>query len=230
MKKKSRKNDFLSYILDEETPTYGNRSRFIIEKSSSIRNGDVANNSCLYSTAHIGTHVDMPYHFYEHGQKIIDFPPDFWIFNNVLFLEIEPRNIIIKNEIIDKLCDIEDKDIFDILILKTGACYIRKEKRFWENNYGFSPEIADYLKNHFPNIRLVGFDSISVSSFAARDVGRQAHRRFLDPDDPIILLEDMDLTQVDSSCNINKVIVCPLRIAESDGLPCTVFAEVLDDN
>ncbi len=221
---------FLSYILDEETPTYGNRSRFAIEKISSINNGDVANSSHIYTTAHIGTHLDMPFHFYENGQTIADFDPSFWTFTGVLFFEIEPKDLIIKDEILEILNCVSDKEKYTILLIKTGACHIRKKRKFWEENYGFSPEIADYLKNYFPNIRVFGFDSISVSSFAARKIGREAHKRFLDPHDPILLLEDMDLTQIDGSFRISRVIVCPLRIANCDGLPCTVFAEVLDEN
>jgi len=40
-----------------------------------------------------------------------------------------------------------------------------------------------------------GFDSISVSSFQNRMVGREAHRAFLDPKAPILLLEDIDLRE-----------------------------------
>lgn len=221
---------FLSYVLDEQTPTYGNRSKITIEKKSSIKGGDVANNSSLHTTVHVGTHLDMPYHFYENGQTIIDFSPGFWIFNEILLFEIEPKERIIKNEIIEKLLAIKDKERYELLLVKTGACHIRKEQKFWEENYGFSPDIADHLRDYFPNIRIFGFDSISVSSFAERMIGREAHKRFLDPAHPILLLEDMDLKQINGHTKLNKVIVSPLRIRECDGLPCTVFAEVFDEN
>ncbi|WP_198003721.1 cyclase family protein [Methanococcoides burtonii] len=216
--------------MEEDTPTYGNISKFWIEKRSSIKNGDIANNSSIHTTAHVGTHLDMPYHFYENGQTVIDFDPNFWIFNYILFFEIETEDIIIKNEILEILEEVENKEKYEMLIVKTGACNIRKEQKYWEENKGFSPEIADYLKKYFPNIRIFGFDSISVSSFVNRIVGREAHARFLDPSAPILLLEDMDLRQINKSTRINKVIVSPLRISQCDGLPCTVFAEVLDEN
>lgn len=44
---------FLSHILDENTPTYGNRNKFIIEKKSDISKGDVANDSTINTTVHI---------------------------------------------------------------------------------------------------------------------------------------------------------------------------------
>ena len=217
---------FLSHILNEKVPTYGNRNRFVIEKKSSINNGDVANDSFIHTTVHAGTHIDMPYHFYEDGQTISDFEPDFWIFNRVLFFEIESDDLIIKNELISKLNEVDNKDEYEILIVKTGVCHNRDKKLFWEQNYGFSPEIADYLKEHFPNMRVFGFDSISASSFTNRKVGKEAHKRFLDPKNPILLLEDMDLKQVDKNTKFKNILICPLRIANCDALPCTVFAEV----
>ena len=82
---------FLSHILDENTPSYGNRNKFLIEKKSDIQKGDVANDSFIKTTVHIGTHIDMPYHFFENGQTIEDFPADFWLFSKeeILFLDLK---------------------------------------------------------------------------------------------------------------------------------------------
>lgn len=217
---------YLSYILDENTPTYGNRNKFIQQKKSNITNGDVANDTSIETTVHIGTHIDMPYHFFEDGQTIENFDINFFDFKNILFLEINSQNLIIKDELIDKLEKIKSKEIYELLIVKTGICNKRDTKEFWESNYGFAPEIAFYLQKFFPNIRVFGFDSISVSSFQNRIIGREAHKAFLDPKNPILLLEDMDLTSVNNNTNFERVIISPLRIIKCDGLPCTVIAEI----
>jgi kynurenine formamidase len=120
---------FLSYIIDSNTPSYGNRNIFNIDKNSSIIRGDIANDSFIKTTVHIGTHVDMPYHFYEDGQTIKDFDADFWIFNKPLFIEVEPKDLIIKDEVIEILNDVEDIG-FDILVVKTGICNIRNQEQF----------------------------------------------------------------------------------------------------
>jgi len=223
---KQLKTIYLSYILDEETPTYGGRDRFVCKKSSSIKGGDVANNSSIDTTLHIGTHIDMPYHFYEDGQTIEDFDTDFFSFSNILFLDMSPKELVVKDELIAKLDDIEHKELYEILIVKTNICYKRDKEEFWRENFGFSPTVAIYLKKHFPNIRVFGFDSISVSSFSNRTVGREAHRVFLDPSNPILLLEDMDLREISGSDKIIKLEIAPLRVAKCDGLPCTVIAKV----
>lgn len=218
---------FLSYVLEKSTPTYGNRSKFEISKKSDMSNGDVANDSHISTTAHIGTHIDMPYHFYNNGQTIEDFNADFWVFKNPLIINIKPKELIIKDELIAKLENIKE-DNYDIIIVKTGLCNIRKTDEFWEKNYGFHPDLYDYLKRKFPYIRVLGFDSISVSSFQEKAIGRESHKRFLNPLKPILLLEDMDLREIDENSNINKIIVSPLRITNCDGIPCTVFGMTYD--
>ena len=217
---------YLSYILDENTPTYGNRNRFLCQKKSNMSKGDVANDSSIETTVHIGTHIDMPYHFYENGQTIEDFNIDYFRFENILFINMIPDNIIVKNDLIAILETIDDKNKYDILVIKTGICNRREQSEFWEINYGFDPSISDYLRVNFPNIRVLGFDSVSVSSFSNRMLGREAHKAFLDPLNPILLLEDMDLTLLSEDSKIKKLDIAPLRISKCDGLPCTIIAEI----
>jgi len=225
---KKTKSIYLSYILDENTPTYGNKSQFKKIKTSSIKNGDIANDTTINTTVHIGTHIDMPYHFFEDGQTIEDFSIDFFNFENILFIELNPQNLIIKDELIKSLENLENKEAYELLLVKTGICNKREQKEFWEFNFGFDPKIASYLKEFFQNIRVFGFDCISVSSFQNRTLGREAHKAFLNPKKPILLLEDMDLTKVDKNTKFKRVIVAPLRALRCDGLPCTVIGEIFD--
>lgn len=218
---------FLSHVLDEQTPSYGNRNKFLVEKKSNISKGDMANDTFISTTVHIGTHIDMPYHFYENGQTIEKFEATFWLFNNPLIIEIYQEELIIKDNLINKLKEIEDVG-YDILIVKTGSGHFRGEEKFFELNYGFHPDIYDYLIAHFKSIRVVGFDSISVSSFSNRILGREAHKRFLNPKKPILLLEDMKLDLISESSRFKNIIVAPTRIAKCDGLPCTVIGELND--
>jgi len=213
---------FLSYILNEKTPTYGNKNKFSIKKKSDIGKGDVANDSCIETTVHIGTHIDMPYHFYEEGQTIEDFDDDFWIFKNVLMIELKPKELIINREFIRKIENFKSSSV-ELIIIKTHICYIREEEKFWKENFGFHPDIYDYLIEYFPSVRVLGFDSISVSSFKERRLGRESHKKFLNPQKPILLLEDMNLQDITENTSFKHVIIVPLRIAKCDGLPCTVI-------
>lgn len=224
---------FLSYILNKQTPTYGNKNKFKQIKKSDIANGDVANDTTIETTVHIGTHIDMPYHFYENGQTVEGFSPDFFIFNEkeILFIElkINNRELIIKDELIDELEKVKNDSSstinnYKLLIVKTGICHKRDNREFWEQNYGFHPDIAYYLRKNFPNIKIFGFDSISISSWQDRELGRVAHKVFLDPKNPILILEDMNLCEVNKDTKIKEIIIAPMRIAKCDGLPCTVIS------
>lgn len=219
---------YLSYILDKNTPTYGNRNKFEQFKKSDISCGDIANDTTISTTVHIGTHIDMPYHFYEEGQIIENFDANFWVFKNPLIIKIQPRDLIIKDELIDVLKNKNSKLSYDILIVKTGICHRRDSDEFWQNNFGFHPDIYEYLIQDFPNIRVFGFDSISASSFSNREVGRESHKKFLNPKKPILLLEDMDLKEIYNNTKLKEVIISPLRISKCDGLPCTVFGVIND--
>lgn len=223
----STKKVYLSYLLDENTPTYGGRNVFKALKKADISKGDVANDTSIETTVHIGTHIDMPYHFFEEGQTIEDFDIDFFECSNVLYIDMKPQSLIIKDDLIAHLENVENRDSYQFLVIKTGICHQRQEKEFYESNYGFHPDLAQYIRTNFKNIRILGFDSISVSSITDRMLGREAHRVFLNPTAPILLLEDMDLTSLTTTSKINKITIAPLRIAQCDGLPCTVIAEVL---
>lgn len=214
---------FLSYTLNPCTPSYGNRNSFRIDKKNAIAQGDIANDSTITTTVHIGTHLDMPYHFYENGKTISAYDADFFLFSNVLFLEICPEGLVIKDELLRQLSLINDQG-YDLLIVKTGACSHRDNETYWSKNYGFHPDVYTFLTEKFPSIRIFGFDTISVSSFQDRSTGREAHKRFLHPDHPILLLEDMDLRCVNITTVFTSVIIAPLRIEQCDGIPCTVMA------
>ena len=216
---------YLSYPIDEQTPTYGNRDQVVFSKAASIQNGDAANNTHIQSTSHVGTHVDMPYHFYEDGQSIDDFPSEFWIFHSVLYLEIEPKGFVVHDELVSVLEQIPHLETYEALIVKTGDGAKRGTSEYWESNTGFHSDLADYFRRKLPKLRLFGFDTISVSSLQNRPMGRAAHLAFLDPAQAIILLEDMDLEPLNPNSQISKLIVAPLRLRGCDGLPCTILAE-----
>lgn len=217
---------FLSHLLHSDTPSYGNRNKFIITKNAAIAKGDIANDSSLKTTTHIGTHIDMPYHFYGEGQTIEDYPAQFWSFLSPLLISLQPRNLIIFKELIEKIEAITCDANTEILLVKTGIEKYRGLERFWLENPGFSPDLYGYLVKKFPKLKVFGFDSISISSFANRKIGREAHKSFLNPQNPVLLLEDMHLAEVDETTILQEVMVAPMRIADCDGLPCTVIASV----
>ncbi|CAN2040219.1 arylformamidase [Candidatus Magnetomoraceae bacterium gMMP-15] len=217
---------FLSYFLDDKTPAYGNGESFKSEIVQSINQGDSCNTVQWTFLNHIGTHVDCPYHFSRNGKKLSDYHADFWIFQKIHLLDLSP---ISPGKIID-LMPISINSIspeVELLLIKTGFSSKRHESIYWCKNPGFSPGLADELRINFKQLRAIGFDSISISSWTNRVLGRKAHKAFLDHDRPILLIEDMDFSSIEKNTSLEQVIVSPFQVKNADAAPCTVMAEVL---
>lgn len=216
---------FLSHILNSESPSYGGGHGFTEQKDKQMDQGDSCNTSNWALSNHMGTHLDFPRHFSARGKTLDDYDPEFFIFTQVFILDISPADpgLIITPDHLDLKAAPADTEL---LIIRTGSGIYRGQDTYSQNNPGFHPHLADYLRENLPSLRVLGFDSISLSSFANRDLGRQAHREFLDNDKPILPLEDMNLEQINGSTNIEMAIIAPLRVSAADGAPCTVLAEV----
>ena len=79
----------------------------------------------------------------------------------------------------------------EILILKTGFGQNRGKDVYWKNQ-PVVPASYALFKINFQNIRVFGFDMISLTSLNDREEGKKAHINFLINHD-ILILEDMNL-------------------------------------
>lgn len=204
---------YLSYFIDNLTPIYGGKSEFkFIESKTNIIDGSSSNSLILTLPNHIGTHIDFPYHFSNSGKNSSDYDANFWIFRKIGFLECTIEDV--PREILNISTEIE------ILILKTGFGAKRGEEDYWKNQPVFPSRYAKLLRARFPQLRVLGFDLISMTSKLDREEGKCAHTEFLINND-ILILEDMCLN------NINEIdgylIISPLLVSNADGIPCTVI-------
>lgn len=216
-------NIILSHALDNKTPLYGGAKTIEIIENSSIKNGDTANSLVLKFSNHSSTHIDVPYHFFEDGKTLTDYEDaSFWVFCNPICIDVSGRDgyLVTYDDVKEKL-----KKEHDLLLIRTGFEKFRYDEKYWSKNPGLSSDLAKGLRSNYPNLRAIGVDVISITSYLHRDEGRRAHREFLGNNyknsDPIILIEDMALEKYNS--DIRKVIVMPLFISHADGSPCTVF-------
>jgi kynurenine formamidase len=213
---------FLSHIIDELTPTYGSRHNFISEETSRIVNGDSSNGSkWIFSTNHLGTHIDVPKHFYEDGDDIIQYDAASWIFHNVKVLDVTCyESKIINHEVVSQQLP---EDI-ELLLIRTGYEKYRGGDKYWNDNPGLSPDLAEHLRSNYKKLRAIGFDFISLTSWKNKEIGKIAHKQFLLNSNPIFVIEDMALSVLDR--NVASVIVSPLRIRNANGSPVTVIAQL----
>lgn len=205
---------FLSHFIEEKTPVYGGiEGSIILKRTKSIQKGDTSNNMEFSFPNHIGTHIDFPYHFHSDGKRSQDYPPSFWIFNVVGFVECDIETFP------EKIGSLSPE--IEILIFKTGFGGKRGDNEYWASQPVIPADFAKLLKKHFPHLRVFGFDMISLTSKLDRGEGKKAHLAFLIEHD-ILILEDMKLDAVTEEPS--KLVILPLQVIDADGVPCSVIA------
>ncbi len=219
---------FLSHPYNKNTPSYGNRDMIKITSNSSIKSGESANSSCwIFTNNHIGTHIDVPYHFSDKGKKVIDIPVKDWLFTNVALIDVPCEEAKLINETDIKIFDLPP-DI-EMLFIRTRYEKYRGLDKYWNDNPGLSPNVASYLRKTYPKLRCVGFDFISITSWKFRKIGKESHKAFLAPDEnnrPIMAIEDMSLKNI--TRKIDWLVVAPIIVEDGNGAPVTIIANQIN--
>lgn len=217
----------LSYMLEENSPVHLN-----LKKPELTHNKQIPNNG--YNTYlinvenHSGTHIDASNHFIENGKLISDYSHNELTFTKPLILDV-PKN---PNELIE-IDDVSDVNLnnVDCLFFRTEFGKFRSQDahKYLTENPGISPGAIDWIRKNYKEIRCIGIDCVSISSYKNHELGRKAHlNAFKDVDglgEPLLLIEDLKLNNIDKD-SIKSVIVVPWQIKKIDSAPCTVLAEL----
>ena len=216
----------LSHPLETTTPIFGVNPPNVFKRMESIEKGDNCNSSLITLFNHNGTHVDAPRHFDKDGKRIVDYGIEDLVFSKPRLIQIpkkEKEGIGIR----DMLENESDIQGCDLLLIRTGFHRKRDKRSYVESNPWIDNEAATFLRQ-LSNLRAIGIDTISISSFSHLDIGEESHRILLAggsvPSEPKLIIEDMNLPAELET--MKRVFVIPLFISEADSAPCTVFAEV----
>jgi len=194
--------------LDSALPTYPNNTPFSLEPIKRIARGDSSNVSTLHLSAHTGTHVDAPRHFFDDGAGTESLALEMLI-GRTRVIEITSRGGITADDLsgIDLSQDIR-------LLIKTHNSRLWSSPDFHTDYLGVAESGARHLVSH--GIKLLGVDYLSVEVFRAP--GAPAHHALLGAG--IIVIEGLNLIDVDPG--IYDMYCLPLRIVGSDGAPARV--------
>lgn len=187
--------------------------------------GDPLNESEVRLPLHFGTHIDFPRHFDPGGRRPEDYPPEHFIFRSVQQVNLE--SALIGKTVIstDLFSDVRLDPGTDLLLIRTGMGRLRREESYGSGNPAFHPDLALFFRQSMPRIRAVGMDAVSIASRLHRDLGKEAHRKFL-LESKILPIEDMDFSGVSASDSIDRVFALPIRMADSEAAPATIIARV----
>ena len=110
------------------------------------------------------------------------------------------------------------------LLIRTGAGILRASdpESYATVHPWIHPSVARALRERCPFLRILGLDTISISTPSYRMEGRESHRAFLCHETPIILLEDADLSQVQPGDSFTLTLI-PWIVGDLDGVPVTAF-------
>lgn len=215
---------FMSHPLDEYTPSYGDRDSLKISPKSKIVNGVGANTSSLvFSNNHMGTHMDTPFHFCMDGKKTLDFTANDFYYSKVSVVKcpcIEAK--LIQRE--DLNLDNVPEDV-DFLLIDMDYEKHRMKDKYHNDNPGLHASLANKLRVEFKNLKIIGFDSISLTSWKYRSEGRDAHKAFLCGDHPFLIVEDVSFKYIMDN-EIDWAVVAPLRSTDGNGGPVTIMAKL----
>jgi arylformamidase len=212
----------LSYPLSIESPTYGNRIKLKIHHLSNIKDGNKANETAVYLPMHCGTHIDLPYHFYENSGFNYN---DIYEFYNITIFEINSRNRFISLDDLKKI-NIRDNAKCDCLLIKTGQCNFRSEDKYVNENIGINESAVMFIRQKFNSLKVLLIDSISVTPIGMSDIGYNSHRALLNPENPILIVEDCDFRNVDLNTKFKKITIIPLDIKGVEAMPVSIFGSL----
>lgn len=217
----------LSYPLVPDTPLYPGTPPVVYCANRSIAAGDSASSHLITAHNHAGTHIDTPSHFCREGATVAGCLEPETVFYPCYCIDIAKQgsSAITVHDLADPVRMCSDAEA---ILLRTGGFSLRGHNpaRYSADHPYIATDIPAYLREHCRKIRLVGLDQISVSSTMHREEGRKCHAEFLCGNPPILLLEDLDLSDNRVTRKPFRLRIYPHIIAAIDATPVTAVAEM----
>ena len=198
----------ISVPIDASLATYPGNTPFALEAIKRIARGDSSNVSTLRMSAHAGTHVDAPRHFFDDRPGAESLPLDL-LCGRTRVIELTTRRVVTP----------EDLAGFDLredmrLLLKTHNSRLWGSPVFHEDFIGVSEGAAHFLVDR--GVKVLGVDYLSVEPFKAP--GAPAHHVLLGAG--TIVIEGLNLRDVEPG--IYEMFCLPLPVVGADGAPARV--------
>jgi len=198
----------VSVPLEPSLASYPGNVPFTLEANKRIARGDSSNVSAVHMSAHSGTHVDAPRHFFDEGPGTEALALEMLI-GRTRVIELRTRGGITADDLkpVDLAEDVR-------LLIKTTNSRLWGDSTFHTEYVGITESAARHLVEH--GIKVLGVDYLSVEVF--KTPGAPAHHLLLGGG--TIVIEGLNLRDVDPG--IYEMYCLPLRIVGCDGAPARV--------
>ncbi len=216
----------LSYPLERGSPMYPGTPQPEVRPHQTFAAGHTSSSSTLGFNTHSGTHVDAPLHFCPGGATIAGLLGAGKVYSPAAVIDLpretdEPITPGDLGPLLPSLGDVV------ALLVRTGDWQrrVRDPADYSFEHPWIHPGVPDLLRTGIPSLRIFGVDTISVGSPLHRDDGRACHRAFLCGSPPIMILEDMDLSDPRLAGPLFALHVYPWFREPLDGIPVVAIAE-----
>jgi len=198
----------VSVSIDSNLASYPGNTPFSLEAIKRLARGDSSNVSTLHLSAHAGTHVDAPRHFFDDGGGVEALPLEM-LCGRTRVIELTTRRSVTA----------EDLAPFDLsedvrLLLKTYNSRLWGTPEFHTDFIGVTEGGARFLVDR--GVKVLGVDYLSVEQY--KTPGAPAHHVLLGGG--TIVIEGLNLRDVDPG--IYEMFCLPLPVVGSDGAPARV--------
>ena len=194
--------------LDAALANYPGNTPFTLEPIKRMAQGDSSNVSSLHLSAHAGTHVDAPRHFFDDGSATEHLPLDL-LCGRTRVVEVTTRRGITAEDLaaLDLSEDVR-------LLIKTSNSRLWGSPEFHKDYVGLTGPAAKLLVDR--GVKVLGVDYLSVEEF--KKPGAPAHRALLGGG--TVVIEGLNLRDVEPG--IYEMFCLPLLIVGADGAPARV--------
>jgi arylformamidase len=198
----------ISVPLDSNLPAYPGNTPFTLEPIKRISRGDSSNVSTIHMSAHAGTHVDTPRHFFDGAAGAEGLLLDLLI-GRARVVELTSHQGVGREELaaLNLAEDIR-------LLIKTPNSRLWRSPEFHRDYVGLTEAGARYLVER--GVKVLGVDYLSVEEF--KKPGAPAHHALLGAG--TIVVEGLNLSDV--APGHYDMFCLPLRVVGSDGAPARV--------
>lgn len=199
-------NNNLAHWPEDEPFHYD--TRVTKEMTGSVNIGRIT------TSAHIGTHVDAPFHFLNDGKRILDLDIERYI-GPCKVIDLSDFNEISESALKSKGLSHTER-----LLIKTALP--NKPDCFPEEVSPITEDGAAYMQSL--GVKLAGMDTPSVDRISSKDL--TGHHALYNHD--IYILENVMLDQVEEGDY--ELIALPLALEEGDGSPVRAVIKPIEES
>ncbi len=220
----------ISYPLRRDSPVYPGTPGLSMVPHRSMERGDSSNTNLITLSSHAGTHIDAPLHFCPGAASISDLCSGSLSFGPAWCLgvpKVQGKPLVPADLTgVTRL----PPDTSAILV-RTGSFLnrIADPDGYATHHPWVDPSVPIFLRSAFPSLRIFGLDAISISEPGHRQEGRECHRAFLCGSPPILVLEDLDLSDARLTDREGRLHLFPFITDELDGVPVVALFEPAAD-